>query len=129
MPLGYPPGFYGQYSPLVSKPSDGLPMYPNPPYFLASVPHVQPPQMHPASEGDNGYPAQGFYPAPLFAPMAYHHPQYVSRSDGHGPIPTHYPVCGTSVYPRHSVGARQDEIQHGGSARNEERDRVSSKAD
>ena len=126
MPLGYPPGFYGQYSPLVSKPSDGLPtlpMYPNPPYFLASVPHVQP-QMHMAPEGNNnGYPTQGFYPAPVFAPMAYQHPQYVSRSDGQGPISTHY-----SVYPRHSLGAGQDEIQHG-SARNEEQDRVPSKAD
>jgi hypothetical protein len=126
MPLGYPPSFYGQYSPLISKPSDGLPtlpMYSNPPYFLASVPHVQP-QMHVASEGD-GYPTPGFYPAPVFAPVAYHHPQYVPRSDGQGPIPTHY-----SVYPRHSLGAGQDEIQHG-SARNEEQDRVSpaSKAD
>ena len=126
MPLGYPPSFYGQYSPLVSKSSDALPtlpMYSNPPYFLASVPHVQP-QIHAALEGDNnGYPAQGFYPAPVFAPVAYHHPQYVSRLDGQGPISTHY-----SVNPRHSLGARQDEIQHG-SARNEERDKVSSKAD
>ena len=124
MPLGYPPSFYGQYSPLVSKPSDGLatlPMYSNPPYFLSSVPHVQP-QMHAASEGDNnGYPTQGFYPAPVFTPVAYHHPQYVSRSDGQGPIPIQY-----SVYSR----AGQDEMQHAsGSARNEEQDRVSSKAD
>lgn len=127
MPLGYPPGFYGQYSPLVSKPSDGLPlpMYSNPPYFLSSVPHVQP-QIHVASEGDNnGYPAQGFYPAPVFAPVAYHHPQYVSRSDSQGPIPMQY-----SVYPRQSLGAGQDEIQHAsGSARNEEQDRVTSKGD
>jgi len=130
MPLGYPPSFYGQYSPLVPKPSDGLPMYPNPPYLLASVPHVQPPQMHVASEGDNsGYLTHGFYPAPVFAPVAYHHPQYVSRSDSHGPIPSHYSVCGTSVYPRHSLGARQDEIPHGGSARIEEQDRDSRKAD
>ena len=126
MPLGYPPSFYGQYSPL-SKPSDGLPTLPtysNPPYFLASVPHVQP-QMHDAttSEGNHGYPTQGFYPAPVFAPATYHHPQYVSRSDGQGPIPPHY-----SVYPRHSLGDIQDEIQHG-SARNEERDRVSSNTD
>ena len=118
MPLGSPPSFYGQYSPLVAKPSDGLPtlpIYSNPPYFLATAPHVQP-QMYAPSEGDNnGYPIQGFYPAPVFAPVAYHHPQ--------GPIPTHY-----SVYPRHSLGAGQDEIQHG-SARNEGRDRVSSKTD
>ena len=126
MPLGYPPGFYGQYSPLVSKPGDGLPMYPNPPYFLAPVPHVQP-QIHGVSEGDNnGYPAQGFYPAPVFTPVAYHHPQYVSRSDGQ--VPTHYSVYGTPVYPKHS-GSGQGEIQHGGSARNEERDRVSGKVD
>jgi hypothetical protein len=125
MPLGYPPSFYGQYS--LSRPSDGLPTLPtysNPPYFLASVPHVQP-QMHAASssEGNNGYPTQGFYPAPVFAPVAYHHPQYVSRSDGQGPIPMHY-----SVYPRHSLGARREDIQHG-SARNEDQDRVSSNAD
>ncbi|KAF8803632.1 hypothetical protein BYT27DRAFT_7195488 [Phlegmacium glaucopus] len=131
MPLSYHPGFYGQYSPLVSKPSDGLPipMYTNPPYFLAPVPHGHP-QMHGASEGDSdGYPAQAFYPAPVFTPVAYHHPQYVSRSDGPGPIPTPYPIYGTPVYPKHSSGAGQDEIQHGGSTRSEERDRVSNTAD
>lgn len=127
VPLGYPPGLYGQYSPLLSKPSDGLPtlpMYSNPPYFLSSVPHVQP-QMD-ASEGDsNAYPTQAFYPTPVFTPVAYHHPQYVSRLDGQGPIPMQY-----SVYARQSLGAGQDEIQHvSGSARNEEQDRVSSKAD
>ena len=126
MPLGYPPSFYGQYSPLVSKPIDALPtlpIYSNPPYFLPSVPHVQP-QIHAALEGDiNGYPAQGFYPAPVFTPVTYHHPQYVSRLDGQGSISTHY-----SANPRHSLGTRQDEIQHG-SARNEEQDKVSSKAD
>ena len=125
VPLGYPSGFYGQYSPLVSRPSDGLPMYPNPPYFLPATPHVQPPQMHVAPEGDNsGYPTQGFYPAPVFTP-AYHHPQYVSRSDGQGPIPTHYSVYGAPVYSRHSSG--QGEIQHGG--RHEKQDGASSKAD
>jgi hypothetical protein len=126
VPLGYPPGFYGQYSPLVPKPSDGLPIYPNPPYFLAATPHVQPPQMHVAPEGDSsGYPIQGFYPAPVFTPVAYHHPQYVSRSDG--PIPTHYSVYGTPVYSRHSSGAGQGGIQQGG--RHEEQDGASSKAD
>ena len=128
MPVGYPPSFYGQYSPLVSKPNDGLPtlpVYSNPPYFLASVPHLQP-QMHAVSDRDHsGYPTQGFYPPPVFSPMSYHHPHYVSRSDG--PIPTHY-----SAYPRHPLAGQDEILQHAsasGSARNEEQDRVSSRAD
>jgi hypothetical protein len=72
-------------------------------------------------EGNHGYSNQGFYPAPVFAPVAYHHHQYVPRSDGQGPIPPHY-----SVYPRHSLGAIQDEI-HGNE--DSEKDRVSSNAD
>ena len=124
MPLGYPPGFYGQYSPLVSKPGDGLSMYPNPPYFLASIPHVQPPQMITALENDNnGYPTQGFYPAPVLAPVAYHHPQYASRSDGQGPLPTHYSVYGTPLYTKHSSGAGQGEM-----GESEMRSRIGSRA-
>lgn len=131
VPLGYSPGFYSQYPPLVSKSGDGPPMYPNPPYFLASIPHVQP-HFHGTSGGvNNGYPTQGFYTAPVLTPVAYHHPQYLSRSDGQSSVPTHHcnSVYGTPVYPRHSSGAGQGEIQHGGSIRYEEQDRVSSKAD
>ena len=78
--LEYSPGFYDQYSPPVSKPSDGgLPMYPDLLYLLASVP-FQPPQIHMASEGDNhGHGAQEFYLAPFFAPEGTGLPD---RSDG-----------------------------------------------
>ncbi|KDR81398.1 hypothetical protein GALMADRAFT_221259 [Galerina marginata CBS 339.88] len=102
MPLGYPPGFYGQYPPLAAKPGEAPPMYSSPPYFLTSVPtHLQP-QLHGVQEGETqAYGTHGFYQAAVLTPMPYH-PQYaISRPDGTS-IPNQY--YSGPVYPKQSPG-------------------------
>ncbi|KAF8163094.1 hypothetical protein B0H34DRAFT_650991 [Crassisporium funariophilum] len=132
MPIGYPPGFYGQYPPLAPKPGEGPPMYSSPPYFLAPVPHIQP-HLHGVSEGDShGYPPQGFYQAAVFAPVTYHHhpPYVIPRSDGQqGPIPNQYPVYGAHIYPKHPSVSGQGEMGNGPSDGSEEHEGVNGKAD
>ncbi|KAF8964087.1 hypothetical protein BDZ97DRAFT_1817906 [Flammula alnicola] len=121
MPMpGYPPGFYSHYLPLVSKPGEGQPTYSGPQYFLASVPpHVQS-QLHGTPDGDNNaYPAQGFYPGAVLAPMPYH-PQYaIPRPDGTS-VPNQYPPYLGPVYPKQSLAGGQGEMVNDGLVRNEQ---------
>lgn len=112
MPIGYPPAFYGQYQ-STQRHGDGQAMYPSPQYFLAPVPHVQP-QTPGLQDGDNhGYQTQGFYQATVFAPVAYHHPQYVMpRSDGQVHAHNQYAVFGTPIFSKNSLVSGSGEMVH-----------------
>ena len=72
-PLGYPPGFYSQYSmaPLVPRPGDSMQMYHSPPWFLASVPGQ--PWL---GTLEDEHLTEGFFLAPVFAPISYHSQKY-----------------------------------------------------
>ncbi|KIM49023.1 hypothetical protein M413DRAFT_40683, partial [Hebeloma cylindrosporum] len=84
VPMGYPPGFYGQYShPILKQGECPPPAYPVPQYFLTSVPpHIQP-QLHGVPDGQNNqYTAQGYYQATVLTPMPYHPTYAIPRPDG-----------------------------------------------
>lgn len=125
MPMGYPPGFYGQHPHLVLKQGECPPPgYPVPQYFLASAPpHIQP-QLH---DGENNqYPAQGYYQAAVLATMPYH-PTYAIPRDGGPPLPQ-YPGF-SPMYPKQSLlSDEQGEEVDGGGLGNEDQEGVDGKA-
>ncbi|PBK77802.1 hypothetical protein ARMSODRAFT_946675 [Armillaria solidipes] len=97
-PVGYPPGYFGQYPPpSLGKPGEAPNFYPQ--FFITSVPPPPPPSLQHNQEGDaQPYPPQSphqFYSTTFLAPYAQPYPSYVvARPDAQvqmPPAPYTYP--------------------------------------
>jgi len=130
IPMGYPPGFYGQHPhPVLKQGECPPPVYPVPQYFLASVPpHIQP-QLHGVPDGENNqYTAQGYYQATVLATMPYHPTYVIPRPDG-GLPPPQYPVYSPMYSKQPLLGDEQGEEVNGGGLVNENQEGVDGKAE
>ncbi|PPQ63180.1 hypothetical protein CVT24_005725 [Panaeolus cyanescens] len=121
LPIGYPPGFYPPYPPMVTKSPNGAPIYPPPQYYLAPGPQLQPqPQLHPHSTQDvdpNQYPhsqPQPFYQPALFSPVHYQYPMHRQDPSASSSTMTQYPPYSPSNYTKNSATINtQAEPSHG----------------
>ncbi|KAL6309182.1 hypothetical protein BKA93DRAFT_815063 [Sparassis latifolia] len=92
-PVGYPPGFFGQYSPGPPKPGEAI-YYPQ--FYLAPVPHAPQTLPHPNGQDGEPFPHAPLYSATFLAPYAqpYATPYMIPRPpDGQmmmPPAPPHY---------------------------------------
>jgi hypothetical protein len=101
-PVGFPPGFYGQYPAAPPKPGDP-PMY-YPQFYIAPMPpppHGMP--QHPGPDSEGNYPHPQFYPATFLAPYAQPYAPYMlphARPDGQIAMPPGAHFTYPPIYPR-----------------------------
>jgi len=109
-PVGFPPGFYGQYPSPPQKPGDPPIYYPQ--FYIAPLPAPPP---HGSADGEGGYAHPQFYPATFLAPYAQPYAPYMmphARPDGQMAMPppgAHFTY--PPIYPRPPSGSHEGGLE------------------